>query len=101
MLQRELDMKWLDWHHTEEELERAYGKVTYSRIGVISKIKDDALKLRLIHDLRRSGVNQRIQMRERVVLPRMADLITDILETIARLETGEDWECSVLDYRRV
>ena len=33
LLQRELDMKWLDWHHTEEELERAYGKVTYSRIG--------------------------------------------------------------------
>ena len=37
-------------------------------------------------------------MRERAVLPRMADLITDILETIARLETGGDWECVVLHY---
>ena len=67
-------------------------------MGVISKIKNGALKLRLIHDLRRSGVNQLVQMRERVVLPRLSDLIADILAVIGMLEDGEDWECLVLDY---
>ena len=61
-------------------MQAKYGEVTYSRIGVLTKkMKDDAVKLRLMHDLRRFGVNSKVQMSERRVLPRTSDLVDDIL----------------------
>ena len=36
-------------------------------------------------------------MRERIVLPRLQDLIDDVLEIMRRLEQDEEWECLVLD----
>ena len=38
-------------------------------------------------------------MTERVVLPRISDIIEDILTVAGRLKPGEAWEALVLDYR--
>ena len=91
LLEKERAKGWMDWHATEQELEQAYGSVTYSRIGVISKIKGSAQKLRLIHDLRRSGINQRVVMKERIILPRVCDVVEDILWVSDQLKPSEEW----------
>ena len=98
LLEKERNKDRMDWRPTEAALETDYGEVTYSRIGVIVKNKGPMHKIRLVHDLRRSGVNQRVRMAERVVLPRVQDVIDDILGIQSQLGPGESWECLVLDY---
>ena len=68
-----------------------------NRIGVKAKMKNGKEKLRLIHDLKRSGVNSRVDFKERLILPRLADARDDILDAID--EGGvENWECAALDF---
>ena len=95
ILRREIGASWREWVATSKELGRRYGIVTYSRIGVVAKQKLNGLKLRLMHDLRRSGVNARVQLSEGIVLPRLNDARNDILDHIEQV--GEyNWECIVL-----
>ena len=61
ILQLERDRGWPDWAATLRELEERHGPITFSRIGVIAKEKQGRLKLRLIHDLCRSGVNAKVR----------------------------------------
>ena len=79
---REIEASWCESVATSEELERRYGTMTYSRIGVVAKQKFRGLKLRLIHDVRRSGVNARVRLSERIVLPRLNDARNEILDHI-------------------
>ncbi len=52
--------------------------LTFNRLALITKERPDgSLKHRLVWDLRRSGVNQFISPGERVVLPRLGDVIAD------------------------
>ncbi len=50
ILEYERDQNWLTWASTKAELERRYGAITCSRIGVIAKVKNHVEKLRLIHE---------------------------------------------------
>ena len=50
------------------------------QIAVIAKVRNDVEKLRLILDLRRSGVNQKVKTSERLVLPRLVDLMNRVGE---------------------
>ncbi len=88
----------LEWRQTRKALEKEFGQITLSRIGVIAKVKNGALKLRLIHDLKRSGVNSQVSFKERIILPRLSDIVDDIL---ALLEYSNDgtWDQMVLDFR--
>ena len=54
---REIESGWILWYPDEAAVVEAHGPVTFSRIGAVAKEKGESLKLRLIHDLRRSGVN--------------------------------------------
>ena len=99
LLHREKAAGWLELFSTEAEAEAKYGKVVCSRIGVVEKWKHGEQKLRLIHDLRRSGVNQQVVMTERVILPRISDLIEDVLAVEEALEPGENWECMIADFK--
>ena len=47
-------------------------------------------KYRLIHDLRRSRVNALLKLRERLVLPRLADVIDSILDLLALMPVSGD-----------
>ena len=71
------------------------GAVTVNRLGVVAREKTGKLKLRLMHDLRRSRVNARVQLSEGIVLPKLNDARNDILDHIEQV--GEyNWECIVL-----
>ena len=97
ILRRGRQARWLTWPPTREQLERTPCPITLNRIGVVAKQKVGSLKLRLIHDLRRSGVNQKVDFNERLVLPRLTDLKDDLLWLIDTVGY-DNWECVVLDF---
>ena len=81
-LEKELAKGFLITAPTRKELEHKVGPIHPSRVGVIIKELADRIKVRLIHDLSRSGINQQVKLHERVVLPRLGDLARDISELI-------------------
>ena len=97
ILERERAAGWLEWSRSRKVLEDRYGPITQNRIGAIAKLKGGKQKLRLIHDLRRSGVNSQVKFTERLILPRLADARDDVLHGIA-MAGHDEWECAVLDF---
>ncbi len=97
-LRQELEQGRLLWARTKAELQKRKGDVTYNKIGVIAKVKQQLVKIRLIHDLRRSGVNAKVVMNERIVLPRLMDVVTDLLKLMKEAGAA-DWDELVLDFR--
>ena len=83
-LESEKQAGWLEWAPDLASLEQKHGPTFRSRIGVIAKEKQGRRKIRLVHDLRRSGVNSRIKVRERVVLPRLTGVVDDARELMAK-----------------
>ena len=79
LLQEEYRQGRILWRKTRAELCKLRGGFTHNRIGVIAKLKDGKTKYRLVHDLRRSGVNSKVTTHERVILPRANDAKDDIL----------------------
>ena len=62
--------------------------IVVNKLGCVLKTKASGeVKVRLVTDLRRSGGNGRLKIRERVVLPRVLDLVFSILRL---LEVWED-----------
>ena len=87
LLQKEIDAGYVRWSADREVLERECGgELVPSRIGVVAKPKaDGSMKYRLVHDLRRSGVNARIKLKERVVLPRLQDASEGALDLLEEM----------------
>ena len=92
ILSNELSKGWLEWSPTKAPLEKKYGTITQNRIGAFAKLKGNKQKLRLIHDLKRSGVNSKVKFNERFVLPRQADARDDVLHAIKEAR-HENWVC--------
>eukprot|EP00971_Amphidinium_carterae_P047200 929608-Amphidinium_carterae.1 len=78
---------WAEVYDSVEEMRRRHGSevdIVLNRLGLISKVKPDGrTKHRLVWDLRRSRVNSRLRQGQRVVLPRLRDIVDDFLH-IAR-----------------
>ena len=71
-----------------------------SKLACIIKVKRDGrTKIRLVIDFRRSGVNGRVSACERVVLPRIADVLSDGMWLLSSAERGEDVELMVCDFK--
>ena len=65
--------------------------LTLNRLGLVTKSKPDGtLKHRMIWDLRRSGVNGVLAQGERIVLPRLSDLMRDVIELAGPGRSGSD-----------
>jgi hypothetical protein len=90
---------YLEWAQSREALEATFGPLILSRMGAILSMKDGRKKLRLIHDLKRSLVNAKVTICERLVLPRLADLIKDILDLLDHLTPGDGVELFGGDFR--
>ena len=56
---------------------------------MLVSVKGAKRKVRLIHDLRRSGVNARIFLEERLVLPRLSGAVEDALDLMEDMRPGE------------
>eukprot|EP00435_Cladocopium_sp_Y103_P019673 s3697_g4.t1 len=93
---------------TENELKNQFPQGTISRLALILTTKEDgSLKKRVIIDLLRSGGNSRCRIRERIVLPRIRDVV-DSLKYLRNNRFGlvlraqkEDWpdqdECDEIE----
>ena len=66
---------------TEEQLREQFPVGTMSKAALTLKFKEDgAVKRRVIIDLLRSGGNERCRVRERIVLPRIQDVLDTVPE---------------------
>ena len=85
-----------DWEAVQAKL----GNVVVSKMAALAKQRaDGTTKLRLIIDMLRSGVNQHVRVHERIVVPRVLDLLTDCVEFLSMSkEQGADLEFMVLDW---
>ena len=80
------------------EVKAALGDFIINRIAAIIKTKaDGTLKVRIIVDMLRSHVNEFVKVHERVVLPRLMDVIADVVDlatpepTESTSRTWEEW----------
>ena len=59
---REVGKGFVETFPSRAALEERYGKITPSRVAAIVKETPTGKKTRLIHDMSRSGVNQRVRI---------------------------------------
>ncbi len=85
LLERMVDQDWAEAYSHWDEVTRSLGDgVVLNKLAVLSKTKSDGtVKHRLVWDLRRSGVNLAVKQGERVVLPRLSDVVADLRELAA------------------
>ena len=65
---------------------------------MITKTVGERTKRRLIMDCLMSGANGKTLQQERILLPRIADLIYDVLALLDKCEPGEQIFSLVLDF---
>ena len=59
---------------------KRWSQVVVSRLACIVKLRDDGSKrVRIIIDMLRSGLNYFIKLEERLVLPRLRDVVANLL----------------------
>ena len=90
---------YLDIFPSESEARKALGEpLVFTKLGLITKARpDNTFKRRIIWDFRVSDVNRAIEVAERVVLPRLEDVIADARELWAGVGRGERVLLLVLD----
>lgn len=71
-----------------------------SKLGMITKIKNEKTKRRLILDCRRSGISDGSCLRERIVLPRLTDVVNDVIDLFGILDksTDDEIEIFIIDF---
>ena len=75
-------LEYSSWQSLTQGLES--DEITLNKLALISKVKPDgSVKHRLVWDLLRSNVSAHVQQGERVVLPRLMDVINDAVELAA------------------
>ena len=85
---------------TWKDVVKAYGKVAVSKLACIVKVrKDGSVKARLVIDLRRSGVNRCVRLSERVVLPRIKEVLEDATYLLSQAGAGDEVEAMVADFK--
>jgi hypothetical protein len=81
------------------ELAKEFTNVVISKMACLVKEKEDgSVKLRLITDMLRSGINSFVKLHERIVLPRLFDLVEASLQMMESCETSADIEMMVSDF---
>jgi len=95
-VQRLVAKKWLKQLDSLKEVEDFLGeKPVLSKFGQIIKVKLDKIKRRLILDSKSSGVSEHASKLERVILPRLLDVVFDILSL---MDDIAEVELLVLDF---
>ena len=99
-VQRIHEAGFVEEFETLEELKEKHGQdVVVNKLGCVLKVKiSGEVKARLVTDLRRSGGNGRLKIRERVVLPRVIDLVASILRLLERWGTEEKVDLAAIDF---
>ena len=78
---------------------RRFGQVVVSKMAAVVKRREDgSTKLRIIIDMLRSHVNELVRLHERLVLPRIQDLLEDTLHLLGLHGSPEDLDMLVVDW---
>ena len=82
LLEHMVEQDWADSYSQWDDVTRALGEgVVLNKLALLSKTKSDgSVKHRLVWDLRRSGVNFAVKQGERIVSPRLSDVVADLRE---------------------
>ena len=90
LLEHMVDQDWAESYSQWDDVTRALGEgVVLNKLALLSKTKSDgSVKHRLVWDLRRSGVNLAVRQGERVILPRLSDVVADLRELAGTNKTG-------------
>ena len=92
------DRGWLQ-ETSYAKLQREFGNdFTVSDFCVVVKEKQGKIKRRLILDLNKSGMSRRTRKTHRVVLPRLSDLVNDVLHLLSTRTENQGVEILVLDF---
>jgi hypothetical protein len=98
-LNRLTDLGFMTKVDNWRDLRSQLGPVVVSKMAAIVKERGDGtMKLRLITDMLRSGVNAFVKLSERIVLPRLYDMIEAALRTMENTADGEEVEMMVSDF---
>ncbi|CAK0867373.1 unnamed protein product, partial [Prorocentrum cordatum] len=83
-IKRIADKGFVELFTSLEDVVARWSKAVASKVALLTKVRDDGTtKVRLIIDLRRSGGNGFVDLPERVVLPRLSDLVDGIVDLMA------------------
>eukprot|EP00435_Cladocopium_sp_Y103_P025927 s1750_g6.t1 len=82
----------------QEFVTRIDGRPHFSKLGMITKEKDNKIKRRLILDCKESGVNLTAAKGGRLTLPRATDAVDDALQLMRLAKPGQSIEWLVLDF---
>ena len=93
------DRGWLE-EVTHQSLQDKFGaNCTVSDFCIVAKTKNGITKKRMILDLK--GVSKRNKKTHRVVLPRLSDLVQDVLSPLSTKTPEEGVEVFILDFTDV
>jgi hypothetical protein len=74
-------------------------KVLVSKLAAIIKPRPDGTeKVRIIIDMLRSGINAFVRLSERIVLPRLRDVVANAMWMMGQCLEGEEIEQVVIDF---
>ena len=83
-----------------QEVVAKYGPVAVSKLAcIVKQRKDGSTKARLVVDLRRSGVNRCVRLEERIILPRVKEVLDDCMYLLAAAHPGDELEAMVADFK--
>ena len=95
------DAGFVEVFPTWDALRKECPDVVVSKVAALTKLKEDGtIKLRIIVDMLRSMVNAFVKLEERIVLPRLFDVVVDLLLLlgVALGHPGEIVEMLVMDW---
>ena len=70
-----------------------------TKLACIIKQKEGAEKVRLVVDMRRSGINGLMMLRERVILPRVSDVAESVHALFLKNGRSDDMEFFISDFK--
>ena len=85
-MREEIGLGYAQWHKEMAYFEQKYGILILSEVGVVVTEGRHGKNYRLIHDLRRGRMNAMLRLHERLVLPRLGDVVPDTLDLMGFLE---------------
>ena len=94
VLQNEIAKGYVQWATNRQEIENDVGTLELAKIAVVV----EGAKVRHIHDMRRNGTNPKVTFEERIVLPRVRDIIEGVMELLEHKNNNEGVEFLTLDF---
>ena len=85
LIEKGYAVKYDEWKDVLAE----FGDALVSKLACIIKVREDGTKkVRNVLDLRRSGYSEHVSLEERIVLPRLGDLIKDAVDLSLAVREG-------------